>query len=70
MTWVAVVSEPIILLYTAWCYWKMFGRITKEDIELDTDSLVLSKELKMWYFAWILGKRFLPVRLGNHRAGA
>ena len=31
MTWVAVVLVPIILLYTAWCYWKMFGRITKED---------------------------------------
>ncbi|XPE61356.1 cytochrome d ubiquinol oxidase subunit II [Shigella flexneri] len=22
MTWVAVVLVPIILLYTAWCYWK------------------------------------------------
>ena len=36
MTWVAVVLVPIILLYTAWCYWKMFGRITKEDIERNT----------------------------------
>ena len=55
MTWVAVVLVPIILLYTAWCYWKMFGRITKEDIERNTSSLYLSRELKMWYFAWILG---------------
>ena len=39
MTWVAVVLVPIILLYTAWCYWKMFGRITKEDIERNTHSL-------------------------------
>jgi cytochrome d ubiquinol oxidase subunit II len=30
---VALVFVPIILIYTAWCYWKMFGRITKEDIE-------------------------------------
>lgn len=54
MTYVACVFVPIILLYTGWCYWKMFGRITKEDIESNTHS-VLSKELKMWYFAWILG---------------
>ena len=39
MTWVAVVFVPIILLYSAWCYWKMFGRITKEHIESNTHSL-------------------------------
>ncbi|MEN3754855.1 cytochrome d ubiquinol oxidase subunit II [Mangrovibacter yixingensis] len=39
MTYVAVVFVPIILLYTAWCYWKMFGRITKEHIESNTHSL-------------------------------
>ena len=39
MTWVAAVFVPIILLYTSWCYWKMFGRITKEDIESNTHSL-------------------------------
>ena len=39
MTYVACVFVPIILLYTAWCYWKMFGRITKEDIESNTHSL-------------------------------
>lgn len=62
MTWVAVVLVPIILLYTAWCYWKMFGRITKEDIERNTLS-VLSKELKcgISHGFW---ERFLPVRLG------
>ncbi|WP_261701703.1 hypothetical protein, partial [Klebsiella variicola] len=24
---------------TSWCYWKMFGRITREDIEKNTHSL-------------------------------
>ncbi|EHC93289.1 hypothetical protein LTSERUB_1114, partial [Salmonella enterica subsp. enterica serovar Rubislaw str. A4-653] len=24
---------------TSWCYWKMFGRITKEHIESNTHSL-------------------------------
>ncbi|TKI05432.1 cytochrome d ubiquinol oxidase subunit II [Martelella alba] len=39
MTLVAVVFVPIVLLYTAWCYYKMFGRITKEHIEQNTHSL-------------------------------
>ncbi|ELY2646917.1 cytochrome d ubiquinol oxidase subunit II [Cronobacter sakazakii] len=39
MTYVAAVFVPIILLYTTWCYWKMFGRITKEHIESNTHSL-------------------------------
>ena len=39
MTYVACVFVPIILLYTAWCYWKMFGRITKEHIESNTHSM-------------------------------
>jgi len=39
MTYAAMVFVPIILLYTTWCYWKMFGRITKEDIERNTHSL-------------------------------
>jgi len=39
MTWVAAVFVPIILLYTSWCYWKMFGRITKEQIESNTHSM-------------------------------
>lgn len=33
MIWVAVVLVSIILFYIVWCYWKMFGRIIKEDIE-------------------------------------
>lgn len=39
MTYVSMVFVPIILLYTSWCYWKMFGRITKEHIESNTHSL-------------------------------
>ncbi len=39
MTYVALVFVPIILAYSAWCYWKMFGRITKEHIESNTHSL-------------------------------
>ncbi|WP_342321526.1 cytochrome d ubiquinol oxidase subunit II [Kosakonia sp. BYX6] len=39
MTYVALVFVPIILLYTTWCYWKMFGRITKEHIESNTHSM-------------------------------
>ncbi|MDP1491937.1 cytochrome d ubiquinol oxidase subunit 2, partial [Klebsiella pneumoniae] len=39
MTYVAIVFVPIILAYTSWGYWKMFGRITREDIEKNTHSL-------------------------------
>ncbi|QGU09977.1 cytochrome d ubiquinol oxidase subunit II [Leclercia sp. J807] len=39
MTFVAAVFVPIILAYTAWCYWKMYGRITKEHIESNTHSM-------------------------------
>ncbi|WP_313063519.1 cytochrome d ubiquinol oxidase subunit II [Atlantibacter hermannii] len=39
MTYVAIVFVPIVLLYTAWCYWKMYGRITKEHIESNSTSL-------------------------------
>lgn len=39
MTYAACVFVPIILLYTSWCYWKMFGRITKEHIESNSNSL-------------------------------
>jgi cytochrome d ubiquinol oxidase subunit II len=39
MTYVALVFVPIILIYTTWCYWKMFGRITKEQIENNTHSM-------------------------------
>ncbi|WP_455427409.1 cytochrome d ubiquinol oxidase subunit II [Dryocola sp. LX212] len=39
MVYAAAVFVPIILIYTTWCYWKMFGRITKEHIESNTHSL-------------------------------
>ena len=39
MLFVAMVFVPIILIYTSWCYYKMFGRITKEHIESNTHSL-------------------------------
>ncbi|MCT4710798.1 cytochrome d ubiquinol oxidase subunit II [Enterobacteriaceae bacterium H11S18] len=39
MVYAAAVFVPIILIYTSWCYWKMFGRITKEHIESNTHSL-------------------------------
>ena len=39
MTFVAAVFVPIVLIYTIWCYWKMFGRITKEHIESNTHSM-------------------------------
>lgn len=39
MTWVAAVFVPLILAYTSWCYWKMFGRITNEQIERNSHSL-------------------------------
>ncbi|MFP1841025.1 cytochrome d ubiquinol oxidase subunit II [Lonsdalea quercina] len=39
MTCVAIVFVPIILCYTTWCYYKMFGRITKEHVEQNSHSL-------------------------------
>jgi cytochrome d ubiquinol oxidase subunit II len=39
MLYVAMVFVPLILIYTSWCYYKMFGRITKEHIESNTHSL-------------------------------
>ncbi|MEC5320039.1 cytochrome d ubiquinol oxidase subunit II [Brenneria populi subsp. brevivirga] len=39
MTVVAIIFVPIVLSYTAWCYYKMFGRITKEHIEQNTHSM-------------------------------
>jgi len=39
MTFAAMVFVPIILAYTSWCYYKMYGRITKEHIERNTHSL-------------------------------
>ncbi len=39
MTFAAIIFVPIILAYTSWCYYKMFGRITKDDIERNSHSL-------------------------------
>ncbi|KFA98674.1 cytochrome d ubiquinol oxidase subunit II [Vibrio sp. ER1A] len=36
---VAVVVVPVILGYTTWCYYKMFGRIDKQFIESNSTSL-------------------------------
>lgn len=39
MTFAAMIFVPIVLAYTIWCYYKMFGRITHQDIEKNTHSL-------------------------------
>ncbi len=39
MTFAAIIFVPIVLAYTIWCYYKMFGRVTKQDIETNTHSL-------------------------------
>lgn len=39
MTFAAIIFVPIILAYTAWCYYKMFGRITGQHIESNTHTL-------------------------------
>lgn len=39
MTGVAAVFVPIILLYTAFCYYKMYGRISKSDVEDNQKSM-------------------------------
>ncbi|AUH01544.1 cytochrome d ubiquinol oxidase subunit II [Prodigiosinella confusarubida] len=39
MTVVAIIFVPIVLAYTCWCYYKMFGRITKEHVEQNSHSL-------------------------------
>ena len=39
MTVAAIIFVPIILSYTTWCYYKMFGRVTKEQIESNSHSL-------------------------------
>ncbi|MFP3014673.1 MAG: cytochrome d ubiquinol oxidase subunit II [Arsenophonus sp.] len=39
MTCIAIIFIPIILIYTVWCYYKMFGRIDKMLIENNKNSL-------------------------------
>ena len=36
---VACIFVPIILAYTAWCYWKMWGRLNRNSISDNTHSL-------------------------------
>ena len=33
MFWTAVIFVPIVLIYTLWCYSRMWGRVTKEQID-------------------------------------
>ena len=39
MTGVAMVMVPIVLAYTIWCYYKMFGRLDEKFIEDNSNSL-------------------------------
>ena len=39
MTVVAIIFVPLILAYTSWCYYKMFGRLDKNFIESNKHSL-------------------------------
>ncbi|EPF73627.1 cytochrome d ubiquinol oxidase subunit II [Acinetobacter rudis] len=39
MTVVACIFVPLILIYTSWCYYKMWGVITKKHIQDNTHSL-------------------------------
>jgi cytochrome d ubiquinol oxidase subunit II len=39
MTGVVIIFVPIVLLYTIWCYVKMFGRLDKQHIEDNKHSL-------------------------------
>ncbi|CAM3536540.1 cytochrome d ubiquinol oxidase subunit II [Parendozoicomonas haliclonae] len=39
MTFVALVFVPLILAYTTWCFYKMWGRVDADHIEANTHSL-------------------------------
>ncbi|MCH1919047.1 cytochrome d ubiquinol oxidase subunit II [Shewanella sp. A3A] len=39
MTYVAIIFVPIVLSYTLWTYFKMFGRISREHVEANSSSL-------------------------------
>ncbi|MGL4858172.1 MAG: cytochrome d ubiquinol oxidase subunit II [Enterobacteriaceae bacterium] len=39
MTVVAIIFVPIVLLYTLWCYFKMYGRLDKNFVENNKHSL-------------------------------
>ena len=36
---VACIFVPIILAYTSWCYWKMWGRLSRDSISANSHSL-------------------------------
>lgn len=38
MFWAVVIFLPIVLSYTLWCYVKMWGKVTVEDIEARSHS--------------------------------
>ncbi len=38
MFWAAVIFVPIVLSYTIWCYVRMWGRVTLEEIEARSHS--------------------------------
>ena len=38
MFWAAVIFVPIVLSYTIWCYWRMWGRVTVEEIDARSHS--------------------------------
>ena len=39
MTWVAIIFVPIVLSYTCWTYFKMYGRLNRKHIENNSTSL-------------------------------
>ncbi|SEI76038.1 cytochrome d ubiquinol oxidase subunit II [Allopseudospirillum japonicum] len=39
MTWVAILFVPLVLSYSAWCYIKMWRRLSPADIQADAHSL-------------------------------
>jgi cytochrome bd ubiquinol oxidase subunit II len=39
MFWVVVVLLPIVLLYTGWAYWRMWSRLSVDDIEARTNEV-------------------------------
>ena len=39
MFWVAMIFVPIVLAYTAWCFWVMRGRLKEEHIVANSQSL-------------------------------
>ena len=32
MFWAVIIFLPVVLAYTLWCYWRMWGRVTADDI--------------------------------------